>query len=78
MLLSNYRPNISECGAGKITTNGILQSVHVVMFEMAQGGESTREEMCFSFLYYYPETPMGYCTGFQLFSNEFLTAQNFK
>ena len=28
-----------------------------------QGGESTREEMCFSFIYYYPEVPVTYCVS---------------
>jgi len=26
-----------------------------------QGGESTREEMCLSFAYYYPRTELGFC-----------------
>ena len=36
-----------------------------------QGGESTREEMCFTFMYYYPATNLDYCVGAQLVGEEF-------
>lgn len=36
-----------------------------------QGGEGTYEEMCFAFMYYYPETDLTYCVGFQLVGEEF-------
>ena len=29
----------------------------------SQGGESTAEEMCLSFIYYYPEASFTYCTS---------------
>ena len=35
-------------------------------FAHLQGGESTREEMCLSFIYYYPEPegPLTYCLSY--------------
>ena len=36
-----------------------------------QGGESTREEMCISFLYYYPEMDLSYCIGSQNVPEQF-------
>ena len=32
-----------------------------------QGGHSTQEEMCISFLYYYPRTPMAFCNSVPLY-----------
>jgi len=42
-------------------------------FFLFQGGESTRQEMCFAFLYYYPEMNLTYSVGTQTAGEEFKT-----
>ena len=36
----------------------------IVIYCHPQGGESTSEEMCLSFIYYYPESFFTYCISY--------------
>jgi len=36
----------------------------ITLLLYSQGGESTSEEMCLSFIVYYPEVPINYCVSF--------------
>ena len=60
MLLPDNRNQQCNIGEQKLRYSCFYSILSV---EFKQGGESTREEMCLSFLLYYPASDLGICTS---------------